>query len=107
MEIEDKYLSGKNCKEGDIVEFLNEGEKAEIEQRDKSRKKVYNFAVKLNGTTDYIYTPSSKALRAFIEVWGRNTTAWIGKKFQIKLVLMEIAGKEMNVIRPQFLESKA
>ena len=106
MIIEDKYLGATNCKEGDTITFVDAGVKGEIEQKDKTKKKVYNFAVD-NGEYVLTYTPSNKALKSFVEQWGNKTELWIGKSFQVKIVDIEVAGNEMKVVRPVFIDIKA
>jgi hypothetical protein len=98
MEIEEKYLSSESCKEGDIVTFLNEGETAVIKQNMKE-KLGDKFLVGCNGK-EYIYTPNPKAIKVFKLAWGKETKNWVNMKFQVKIVLVEFSGKEMQVIRP-------
>jgi len=106
MEIElSSYLKGDNCAEGDIVEFLDEGVLGEMKQMDGSVKKVYNFQVRV-GLRELTFTPSVQVLKAFCEKWGRDSKAWIGKKWAIRLPMQVIKGKEQAVVRPNFIEQK-
>ena len=101
MEIEindSKYLSASSTQTGDIVTIADEGIEAEIKQKDGTMKKVYNFKVVCNDK-EYIYTPTIKTLKLFVMAWGKSSQAWIGKKFQVKHVTIEVAGKEMVVLR--------
>ena len=102
IELGGDYLNSAICKDADIVEVTGEGEKSAIEKNGKT-KEVYNIPVLL-GSKKLVYTPGFKALKVLVEAWGDETKNWIGKKFQVKMVLMEVAGREMNVIRPQPLD---
>lgn len=100
MDIDTKgdYLNSETAKQGDIVAIASEGVKADI-KRGNEVKQVYNFDVTIAGRK-YVYTPGIKALKAFVAAWGKDSKAWIGKTFEVKLVTIEVAGREMNVIRP-------
>ena len=88
------YLNADTAKEGDIVEILDEGTKAKI-----GEKEVLNIKCALNGkgTT---YTPNRKSIKILRTAWGAETKDWIGRKFQVKFVFMEVQGKELQIIRP-------
>jgi hypothetical protein len=86
MEIKDKFLSASNCETGDIVTFLDEGIETKMPDTFKGGERdVINFKVN-NGRYDLIYTPFVTEQKEFMKAWGRNTTAWVGKKFQVKIV---------------------
>lgn len=93
-----KYLNGTTASEGDICVILGEGEIQEIED-ENGKKKILNIPVEC-GSKKLIYTPGAKAVKILQEVWGKETKNWIGKKFQVKLVLMQIGNREINVIKP-------
>lgn len=104
IEIQGEYLNSETAHAGDIVEIASEGEKAQI-KKGNELKEVYNFRV-LCGNRELTYTPGIKALKTFVKAWGKDSAKWKGKKFQVKLVDIEVAGKEMCVIRPVILEQK-
>jgi hypothetical protein len=95
------YLNADNCKTGDVVEFLDEGVKSVI-KRANGEKEVYNFRVKCN-SKEIIFTPSGKTLKQFVDAWGKESKNWVSKKFSVKIVAMEVQGKELNVIRANIL----
>lgn len=98
-QIED-YLNDKSGAEGDIVEITGEGLIEEKTEDNGRTKKILNIPVLLNGQSKLTYTPGKKALAELREHYGKETKQWIGKKFQIKFVVMQIGNKEINVIKP-------
>lgn len=101
------YLNAETSKDGDICEIMGEGAYEEKEIKGK-KKKLFNLPVRLNGTKDLIYTPGAKAGKELMRAWGKDSKNWIGKKFQIKIVTVEVAGNEMDVVRPKpIAEQKA
>lgn len=100
------FLNSDTCNEGDIVEIIDEGVEGEIKQKDGSMKKVLNISVKTNDNI-LIYTPANKSMKKMQIIFGStDSNDWIGKKFSVHFVDMEIAGKEMKVLRPKAIEEK-
>ena len=84
-----KWLSAKNCADGDIIEFLDEGEwrdstKFTYENGDPVRQLV--FKVTHNGEEKQI-TLIKPSRIAMIEAFGDDTLEWVGKKAKISLAL--------------------
>lgn len=104
IELQGEYLNSETAHAGDLVEMMDEGTKAQI-KKGNELKEVYNFRV-MCGNKELIYTPGIKALKQFVAAWGKDSAKWKGKKWQVKLVNIEVAGKEMCVIRPIILEQK-
>jgi len=99
MEIEDKYLSADNCEEGDIITFVDEGSYSEMRNKDGSTRKVLNFKVN-NGRYEQLYTPGVTAQKILMKAFGRETSKWIGQKFQIKFIEQLSYGKSIKIILP-------
>lgn len=99
-----KYLNDQTCKEGDKVKIMGEGLIEEVTQDNGKVKKILNLPVELSGSASrkLIYTPGVKALKILQRAWGFETTAWVGKEFSIKFVIMQVGQNEINVIRPTF-----
>src|SRR3990167_6541053 len=97
----ENYLNDRSAAKGDIVEITGEGV-IEIMKDDKTGKvkKLLNLPVLLNGQLKLIYSPGRKATDILVKEWGRNTRKWVGKKFQIDFVVMQIGKDELNVIKP-------
>ena len=98
------YLNVETSQDGDIAEILVGSEYGEIESQDGRKKRVLNIPVRI-GTKELTYTPPWKIQRLFKESWGVNTDTWIGKKFQVVHRDIEIAGKDLKVVRAILLES--
>ena len=93
------YLNDKSAKENDIVEITGEGKFEEKVDDKGNKKKLINLPIKLNGR-DLIYSPGKKAIEVLRTAWSRDTKNWIGKKFTVKFVVMQIGTNELNVIKP-------
>ena len=100
LELSGDFLKAEDCKGGEIVEFLDEGSESEITSPEQKVKKVVNFRVSFNGA-EKSYTPNRSALTEFISVWGKDTKSWIGKKFEIALVKVNVFGTIKNSIVPK------
>lgn len=99
------WLSAKNCKSGDIVEFINEGEWKESTKftyDDGNPVRQLVFKVLHNGEEKQlsIIKPSRIAL---IEAFGDDTVEWVGREARIDLALNTQGGKSI-VLTP--LDSK-
>ena len=81
------YLNAKTCSDAEIGEFMNEGIQAEIDDKFHAgkKRKVYNFDVKYKDQ-DMILTPTDVQGNVLVKAFGKDTKAWIGKKFQTFLV---------------------
>ena len=96
------FLNANTAKEGDIVEITHEGEMGEItDPRTKKVKQVLNIPVKI-GKDDLIYTPATKSMKALQKIFdSTDSSTWVGKKFKVHIIDMEVAGKELKVVRPK------
>jgi len=103
------YLNEKTCRTGDIVEILGEGEVGEIKDIASGKlKPVLNLPVKVNGQLELTYTPTRKTLTMLQDIFkSADSATWIGQKFQVKIKEMEVAGKELKVVRPSAIIVKA
>lgn len=96
----ESYLNERTTREGDIWQIITEGEIVEIKDRVSGKvKKALNISVE-SGNRKLTYTPGKNATKEMQKKWGMDTKDWVGKKFQIKLVLMQIGANEQNVIKP-------
>ncbi len=95
------WLSAKNCTDGSIVEFLNEGtwkDSTRFTYDDGNPVRQLVFKVKHENEEKQltIIKPSRVAL---IEAWGDDTLEWVGKKATIKLALNTQGGKSI-ILQP-------
>lgn len=95
------WLSAKNCQEGQIVEFLTEGEwrnsqKFTYDDGNPVRQLVFKVKHENEEKQLTIIKPSRLAL---IEAWGDDTLEWVGKKATIKLALNTQGGKSI-ILQP-------
>ncbi len=99
------YLNGETCKEGDIVTILGEGEVAElVDKRTKKVKMVLNMPVKVN-EAELIFSPTRKMFKMLQEIFkSTDSSKWVGQKFQVHIIDMEVAGKELKVVRPRAIK---
>lgn len=110
IELSGDFLKAEDVKGGEVVTFLDSGIPAEITSPEKKVKKVINFAVKIDdGKEPYekTYTPNKTALQILIDAWEDETEDWVGKKFKITLVKVNVFGELKNSIVPEPLKEKA
>ncbi len=96
-----KWLSAKNCTEGSIVEFLDEGvwkDSTRFTYDDGNPVRQLVFKVKHEDEEKQltIIKPSRVAM---IEAFGDDTLEWVGKKATIKLALNTQSGKSI-ILQP-------
>jgi len=96
-----QWLSAKNCTEGSVVEFLDEGEwrnsqKFTYDDGTSVRQLVFRVKHENEEKQLTIIKPSRLAL---IEAWGDDTLEWVGKKATIKLALNTQGGKSI-ILQP-------
>jgi len=92
-----KWLAAKNCKDGDIITILDEGEwrdSAKFTYDDGSPVRQLTFKVNHSGEDKQLnfIKPSRVAM---IAAFGDDTAAWIGKKAIIQLALNTQGGKSI------------
>lgn len=106
MEIEQanmgNYLKASEVKEGDIVTFLQEGVK-QTKNWDGKDKTSYAIPVSCSNGNEYQYSPTGKSLAMLCNALGKETKAWVGRRFKCHIVTTEFKGKELVVIRPVVL----
>ena len=103
----ESYLNDKSAAKGDIVEILGEGTIELLEDKATHKvKKLLNLPVRLNSQRELIYTPGKKAIEAMQIKWGKDTKKWIGKKFQVEFVFMQVGQNELKVIKPIPIEAE-
>ena len=83
------WLSAKNCEEGDVVTFLNEGEwrestKFTYDDGNPVKQLVFNVKHKDEEKRLTLIKPSRTAM---IEAFGNDTVEWVGKQAKISLAL--------------------
>lgn len=83
------WLSAKNCKDGDEIEFLNAGdwvESTRFKYDDGNPVKQLIFKVKHEGEEKQL-TLIKGSREAMIEAFGNDTLSWVGQKATIGLAL--------------------
>ncbi|MBA7576066.1 hypothetical protein ES708_17903 [subsurface metagenome] len=92
------FLKAEDCKGGEIVEFLGEGDLEEIKTPEGKMKSVMNYQVDINGA-EKTFTPNKSNGNIFMEAWGEDDAKWVGKKFKITLAPVLVFGKKkMSII---------
>jgi hypothetical protein len=103
---EGNYLKAEDCKDGDIVKIIAEGEPSEIEGKKGKVKIVLNYDVEVNGQ-EKTFTPNMTNGRAMIEAWGEDDEKWVGKSFKVKIEKVLAFGKKVNSIVAEPIVEKA
>lgn len=77
------YISAKTVKDGDILEFLDEGK---VEYNEALKKDMFNIKVSLNGGKAKTWSPNNKHGKILQDKFGADTSNWKGKKVQVNVV---------------------
>lgn len=95
-----KFYSSKNAKEGDVIVFVDEGgwEESRYKNPDGSPRNVFQITVNVNGD-DMAFRLNKKNSDAMIEVFGHETSKWIGRSAKVTLKETEVAGEDVLAIR--------
>ena len=99
------FLNSDNAPEGSKIVIVG---KATIEEK-KGPTGTYlatNIPVEINKVAK-VYTPSRESGLRFIEAWGKEMDAWIGKVATIKHVLKQVKGVTKKYIEAYPVEEKA
>lgn len=83
------FLKAEDCKGGEIVEFLDDGEITEIQTPEGKTKAVMNFQVLVDGK-EKTFTPNRSNADILMEAFGEK---WEGHKFKITLTKVRVFGK--------------
>ena len=103
----ENYLNDKSAKLNDIVEVTGEG-LIEITTDDSGKtKKNLQIPVLVNGKLKLIYSPGKTARKPLETAWGTDTKNWVGKKFQISFIKMQVGKDLLEVIYPVVMDVKA
>jgi len=75
-----------NVKDADIGIFLDEGKNEEkVNKVTKAKFNVFNISVEINGTQK-LWSPSRESGLRIQAAFGEDSSGWVGKKLQFKLV---------------------
>lgn len=95
------WLSAKNCKEGETVKFLDEGEwrdSTRFTYDDGNSVRQLIFKVEHNGEEKQL-TVIKPSRQVLIEAWGNDTIEWVNKVAEIELALNTQGGKSI-ILKP-------
>lgn len=93
----DLWLEGSEITEDTEVEFVNEGEYAEMETAE-GKKRVFRIGVKLPDGIERVWTMNKSSRRAAARTWGEDTATWVGKKAIVHTLEKDVFGKPKKVI---------
>jgi hypothetical protein len=100
MQVESKFLkAGVNVKDGDLVEFVNEGTETMSDYKDKNGapKLKINITVKLANGKEVEASLNIPSRKNLVEAYGRDSKNWVGKSARVN-VLKQLVGKEMKQV---------
>ena len=98
INIQNNWLKADNTQNGEIITLLDEGLEKEFENKDGTKKTVYNFRVRNSKNEEMSYTPNNTSLKAFVKIWGSASDMWVNQKFKVEHVSMMIQGQPKKVI---------
>ena len=88
------WLKADHVKDGDIIEFIDEGEMLEKEFRKGEKKRLLEIGVKVNNE-EYKLTMNNTNAERMKKKYGRDSKGWIGKTATINVVSQKV-GKVMR-----------
>lgn len=83
------FLKAEDCKGGETVEFLDDGEITEIQTPEGKMKSVMNFQVLVDGK-EKTFTPNRSNAEILMKAFGEK---WEGHRFEISLIKVRVFGK--------------
>lgn len=92
------FTNPLNCRNEDIGIVLNEGAYEEKTNLRGQKYKQLNIGVEVNGK-QLIHSPRMAEGQRLVKAWGKDTKAWIGKKFKCKIITAFSLGKETEQVR--------
>jgi len=103
IKLSDYIKADVDVKQGDFITIINEGIEQESESftNDDGTPKVdHIFKITLENGEERKISMNKTSLRKFVEKYGLETSAWVGKEAVVNVV-MNTNGKKGIVLDPQ------
>ena len=103
----DMWLTPQDVERSNKGEFINEGEFLEIPQgENKPPRKVFEIGVKLEDGSRRVWIMSKTNQRTIARAYGPDTKNWIGRSFELFILLQNINGiiKKVIYVKPPVSE---
>ena len=96
------FLKKDDKKDGDLWTFTNEGEIADVDfsqAKDGSRiQKVFQIGIKLPDGREKTATLNKTSINSVSAVWGKDTSAWVGKQVKVVMLRGMAFGKPADIM---------
>ena len=103
----ENYLNESSCKDGDVVEILNEGViESKVDTQSGRKYKLLNLGVRC-GLLELVYSPNKDAQEVLVKAYGKDTKQWIGRKFVVQIYPRTLFGVTKKAIFPKIIDVKA
>ena len=90
------YLKATDLSGDTLVEFVDEGKYTDSQFKDNAGNVKKNFNIKVRiGEDEKTWTMNPTSQRAMVDVYGDESSTWIGKYAKLKVVQM-LVGKDMR-----------
>ena len=100
-EIKDpEWLNADDIKDGDEIEFFDEGAYKEITVDDK-KKEIFEIGILIPSGKFKIWTMNARSRRAVRKLFGGNTAEWVKKKVKLIKVKKDVFGQIKDVVYVQ------
>ena len=91
------YTNPDNCKENEIGVVVGEGAIEEKENFKGEKYNQLNVDVEVSGKK-LVHSPSMNEGKELVRAWGKETKAWVGKKFKCQVINYKFQGQTKQKI---------
>ena len=93
------YIKASECKAGDTLTFLDEGEYVEskFEDKDGNPKKQFQILVEHSGL-EKKFSLNSTNIKFMVKTFGKDTSKWVGQSVTLEIAKLNVAGSLKDVI---------
>lgn len=106
IDISSNYLKAEAIKKGDVITIMDPGKEQESKftYDNGDPKKEYIFTVEHDGI-DKKFRMNRTSIKSMVEVFGKETTNWIGKKADVHVLPTPSGDHKMIILSPIVEES--
>ena len=99
------YTNADNCKEGDIGLVITEGKYETKENFKGEEYEQLSIDVEVS-SKKLVHSPRIAEGKKLVAAWGKDTKAWVGKRFKCHVVNYKAMGQTKQCIEIEPVEEK-
>ena len=98
--VESKFVKSGDVKDGDLLEFTNEGEQSDSPFKDKDGKvkQQFSIGVKLPNGDEKTMSLNNTSKQNMIDAYGDESKAWVGKAATVHIREEKVGNDFKDVI---------